>query len=153
MTTKPSAEPVRLSAEAGFSAYAMESGFVDGWLVDAWVRGGQDQLGQVMGAAQLAGVPATRSGCRARLPGRARPPVPGRPERPGDGRAFAAPCRFSGRLPAAWGIGTFYADQNPLDAFDVIVHLPYVTAAKPHQAALARSSLDVREAFARWAPP
>ena len=32
----------------GFSAYAMESGFVEGWLVDAWVRGGQDQLGQVM---------------------------------------------------------------------------------------------------------
>jgi erythromycin esterase len=32
----------------GFSAYAMESGFVEGWLVDAWVRGGQDELGQVM---------------------------------------------------------------------------------------------------------
>ena len=48
MTTKPSTEPVRLSAEAGSSPYAMESGFIEGWLVDAWVRGGQDQLGQVM---------------------------------------------------------------------------------------------------------
>jgi erythromycin esterase len=32
----------------GFSACAMESGFVEGWLVDGWVRGSQDQLGQVM---------------------------------------------------------------------------------------------------------
>ena len=32
----------------GFSAYAMETGFVEGWLVDNWVRGGEGQLGQVM---------------------------------------------------------------------------------------------------------
>jgi erythromycin esterase len=32
----------------GFSAYAMESGFVEGWQVDNWVRGGADQLGRVM---------------------------------------------------------------------------------------------------------
>ena len=38
----------------GFSAYAMESGFAEGWLADSWVRaggdnaGGQEQLGQVM---------------------------------------------------------------------------------------------------------
>ncbi|WP_052371419.1 erythromycin esterase family protein [Amycolatopsis taiwanensis] len=32
----------------GFGAYAMESGFVEGWLTDSWVRGGPDQLGKVM---------------------------------------------------------------------------------------------------------
>lgn len=32
----------------GFGAYAMESGFVEGWLVDDWVRGGANQLGEVM---------------------------------------------------------------------------------------------------------
>ncbi|HEV8528464.1 MAG TPA: erythromycin esterase family protein [Actinomycetes bacterium] len=32
----------------GFGAYAMESGFVEGWRVDNWVRGGEDPLGQVM---------------------------------------------------------------------------------------------------------
>ena len=32
----------------GYTAYAVESGFVEGWLVDTWVRGGQDQLGQVL---------------------------------------------------------------------------------------------------------
>lgn len=31
-----------------FSAYLQESGFVEGWLVDHWVRGGEGQLGQVM---------------------------------------------------------------------------------------------------------
>ena len=42
----------------GFSAYAMETGFVEGWLVDNWVRGGEDQLGQVManGMTSLMGV-------------------------------------------------------------------------------------------------
>ena len=29
----------------GFSAYAMESGFIEGWLTDDWVRGGQDNAG------------------------------------------------------------------------------------------------------------
>ena len=32
----------------GFSAYAMETGFVEGWLTDDWVRGGDGQLGHVM---------------------------------------------------------------------------------------------------------
>jgi erythromycin esterase len=50
------------------------------------------------------------------------------------------------------GIGTFYADQSPLDAFDVIVHLPYVTAAEPDHAALAHAPRDVQEAFSRWKP-
>jgi erythromycin esterase len=50
------------------------------------------------------------------------------------------------------GIGTFYADQSPLDAFDVIVHLPYGTATEPDQAALAHSPRDVQEAYSRWKP-
>ncbi|MEU6973055.1 erythromycin esterase family protein [Kitasatospora aureofaciens] len=32
----------------GFGAYAMESGFTEGWLTDDWVRGGQGGPGQVM---------------------------------------------------------------------------------------------------------
>jgi erythromycin esterase len=32
----------------GFTAYATESGFTEGWLVDDWVRGGPDQLDRVM---------------------------------------------------------------------------------------------------------
>ncbi len=37
-----------LAERHGFSAYAMESGFAEGWLADNWVRGGEDELGQVM---------------------------------------------------------------------------------------------------------
>ncbi|KOX18003.1 erythromycin esterase [Saccharothrix sp. NRRL B-16348] len=48
--------------------------------------------------------------------------------------------------------GTFYSDLNPLDAYDVIVHLPHVTPAEPDHDALAHSPLDVREAFSRWQP-
>lgn len=31
-----------------FTAYLQESGFVEGWLVKDWVRGGKGGLGQVM---------------------------------------------------------------------------------------------------------
>ncbi|MDH6110283.1 erythromycin esterase [Kitasatospora sp. MAP12-15] len=50
------------------------------------------------------------------------------------------------------GIGTFYSDVSPLDAYDVIVHLPHVTAAEPDPAALAHSPHDVQEVFAHWKP-
>lgn len=50
------------------------------------------------------------------------------------------------------GLGTFYSDQSPLDAFDVIVHLPHVTAAAPDHAAFAHAPYDVRQAFSRWKP-
>jgi erythromycin esterase len=46
--------------------------------------------------------------------------------------------------------GTFYADLSPLDAYDIIVHLPQVTAAEPDQDALAHSPDDVRKAFRQW---
>ena len=32
----------------GFDAYAMESGFVEGWGVNDWVHGGDDELSQVL---------------------------------------------------------------------------------------------------------
>lgn len=32
----------------GFSAYAMESGFVEGWLTGSWVRGAEGDVGEVM---------------------------------------------------------------------------------------------------------
>ncbi|MER6949000.1 erythromycin esterase family protein [Nonomuraea sp. NPDC000554] len=50
------------------------------------------------------------------------------------------------------GTGAFYAEQSPLDAFDLVVHLPYVTAAEPDPAALAHSPHDVREPFSQWTP-
>ncbi|MEU9000348.1 erythromycin esterase family protein [Streptomyces caniferus] len=37
-----------LVEQHGFGAYAMESGFVEGWLADDWVRGGQGRLGHVL---------------------------------------------------------------------------------------------------------
>ncbi|RSM87591.1 erythromycin esterase family protein [Kibdelosporangium aridum] len=46
--------------------------------------------------------------------------------------------------------GTYYAEVNPLRAYDVIVHLPRVTAAQPDQDALAHSPREVRETFAKW---
>lgn len=46
--------------------------------------------------------------------------------------------------------GTFHADVNPSVAYDVIVHLPHVTAATPDTAALTASPDEVREAFSRW---
>ncbi|MEU0570769.1 erythromycin esterase family protein [Nonomuraea sp. NPDC005983] len=50
------------------------------------------------------------------------------------------------------GVGAYYAEQSPLDAFDLVVHLPYVTAADPDPAALAHSPHDVREPFSQWQP-
>ncbi|MET8870793.1 erythromycin esterase family protein [Nocardia sp. NPDC004604] len=43
--------------------------------------------------------------------------------------------------------GTVYLDQNPLDAYDILVHLPHVTAAEPDQDALTHSPDDVQKAF------
>jgi erythromycin esterase len=48
--------------------------------------------------------------------------------------------------------GAFYSDQSPLDAFDVIVHLPRVTPANAGPEALASSSRDVQEPFSHWEP-
>lgn len=48
--------------------------------------------------------------------------------------------------------GTFYADVNPLDAYDIVVHLPHVTAAHPDPDALAEAPREVRETFAKWKP-
>jgi erythromycin esterase len=45
--------------------------------------------------------------------------------------------------------GTYYADLDPLEAFDVVIHLPQVTSADPDPDALAQSPEDVRKAFAR----
>lgn len=50
------------------------------------------------------------------------------------------------------GIGSLYSDQSPLDAFDIIVHLPHVTAAEPDHAALAHAPHDVQRAFSQWRP-
>jgi erythromycin esterase len=41
---------------------------------------------------------------------------------------------------------------SPLDAYDIIVHLPRVTPAEPDQAALAHAPHEVQAAFSRWKP-
>lgn len=46
--------------------------------------------------------------------------------------------------------GTFYSDLSPLDAYDVIVHLPHVTAAEPDHDALVNSPHEVQEVFSHW---
>ncbi|MBW4721571.1 erythromycin esterase family protein [Saccharothrix obliqua] len=46
--------------------------------------------------------------------------------------------------------GTFHGDVNLVHAYDVIVHLPHVTAATPDEGALAASPEEVRVAFSRW---
>jgi len=46
--------------------------------------------------------------------------------------------------------GTFYSDLSPLDAYDVIVHLPRVTAAEPDHDALVNSHHEVQEMFSHW---
>jgi erythromycin esterase len=48
--------------------------------------------------------------------------------------------------------GAFYSDQSPLDAYDVIVHLPQVTPAEPDREALANSPREVQEPFSQWKP-
>jgi erythromycin esterase len=49
-------------------------------------------------------------------------------------------------------LGTLYCEVSPLDAYDVIVHLPHVTAAEPDDTALANSPHDVQKAFSHWKP-
>jgi erythromycin esterase len=46
--------------------------------------------------------------------------------------------------------GAFYSDLSPLDALDVIVHVPHVTPADPDHAALACAPRDIQEAFSQW---
>ncbi|MFI6600648.1 erythromycin esterase family protein [Nonomuraea sp. NPDC050536] len=63
---------------------------------------------------------------------------------PADAEAVRAVTRQRG------GAGELYVDQNPLEAFDVVIHFPHVTPADPDPGALACASGDVREAFTRW---
>ncbi|MFE3186668.1 erythromycin esterase family protein [Streptomyces violascens] len=49
-------------------------------------------------------------------------------------------------------LGTLYSDVRPLDAYDVIVHLPQVTSAEPDRTALACSPIEVRQTFSQWTP-
>lgn len=48
------------------------------------------------------------------------------------------------------GDGTSPTHLDPAEAFDILIHLPHVTAAEPDPDAVACSPADVREAFGRW---
>ncbi|TYB68832.1 erythromycin esterase family protein [Nonomuraea sp. PA05] len=50
------------------------------------------------------------------------------------------------------GLGENYAPISPMDAFDVVVHLPRVTGADPDEAAVACSPEEVREVFSHYKP-
>ncbi|MGY0459576.1 erythromycin esterase family protein [Kitasatospora sp. cg17-2] len=65
---------------------------------------------------------------------------------PGDTKAVRATSQQRA------GIGTFYSDVSPADAYDVIVHLSHVTAAELDPAALAHSPHDVQEVLSHWKP-
>ncbi|MFI6500077.1 erythromycin esterase family protein [Nonomuraea typhae] len=47
-------------------------------------------------------------------------------------------------------IGAWYAEVEPLAAFDILVHIPRVTAAHPDEAALAHAPAEVAEVFAAY---
>ncbi|MEV0995200.1 hypothetical protein [Nonomuraea sp. NPDC050202] len=42
--------------------------------------------------------------------------------------------------------------MSPLDAYDLVVHLPHVTGAEPDESALACSPQEVREVFSHYKP-
>ncbi|MFB9531847.1 erythromycin esterase family protein [Nonomuraea roseola] len=48
--------------------------------------------------------------------------------------------------------GTYYSGVSPMDAYDIVVHLPRVTPAEPDEAALAHAPHEVQAAFSRWKP-
>ncbi|MEU2791707.1 erythromycin esterase family protein [Streptomyces sp. NPDC007100] len=48
------------------------------------------------------------------------------------------------------GMGAFYGDQSPLDAYDAIIHLPHVSPADPDPTALAYAPGEVQKPFAQW---
>ncbi|MFB4264791.1 erythromycin esterase family protein [Nonomuraea sp. GTA35] len=50
------------------------------------------------------------------------------------------------------GFGSFHAPVSPLDAYDLVVHLPHVTGAEPDESALACSPPEVREVFSHYKP-
>ncbi|MCP2324418.1 erythromycin esterase [Hamadaea flava] len=55
------------------------------------------------------------------------------------------------RAAARQRFGAFYEDLDPLAAYDVLVHLPKVTAAVPDPEAVAASPDEVQQVFAAWA--
>lgn len=54
------------------------------------------------------------------------------------------------RAAAEWRLGAHYCELSALDACDVVVHLPHVTAADPDPAVLAHAAPEEQEAFSRW---
>jgi len=46
--------------------------------------------------------------------------------------------------------GSYYCDLKPLDAYDVVIHIPHVTPADPDDDALAHAPKEVQEPFALW---
>ncbi|MEQ4725483.1 erythromycin esterase family protein [Nonomuraea sp. B19D2] len=56
------------------------------------------------------------------------------------------------RAVSAQRFGAVHTDLSPLEAYDLIVHLPHVTPAAPDHAALAHAPRDVQEAFSQYKP-
>jgi erythromycin esterase len=46
--------------------------------------------------------------------------------------------------------GTFYSELAPLDAYDIVVHLPHVTPATPDEDALNHAPDEIQTPFSRW---
>jgi erythromycin esterase len=67
-----------------------------------------------------------------------------------DLRRLAAADAAAVRAASTQRYGSFYSVQNPLDAFDVLVHVPHVGTAEPDCEAIAASPSDVQEIVGRW---
>jgi erythromycin esterase len=49
--------------------------------------------------------------------------------------------------------GSYYSELDPVEAYDILVHLPQVTEADPDLGAVAASPPEVREAFSAAGRP
>ncbi|MEG8178545.1 erythromycin esterase family protein [Nocardia terpenica] len=68
-----------------------------------------------------------------------------------DLRTLSAADTAAVRAATEQRLGPNYYPVRPLDAFDLVVHLPRVTEATPDAEAIAASPEDVRRAFGHWA--
>ncbi|MBF6060919.1 erythromycin esterase family protein [Nocardia terpenica] len=68
-----------------------------------------------------------------------------------DLRTLSAADTAAVRAATEQRLGPSYYPVRPLDAFDLVAHLPRVTEATPDAEAIAASPEDVRRAFEHWA--
>jgi hypothetical protein len=69
------------------------------------------------------------------------------------GSDFAGPMRSRRPMPQLFGpspnsaLRILYCDTSPLQAFDVVVHLPHINVADPDLSAFAHAPEDIQQAL------